>query len=216
MVTKGLGCALFLAKFMTTLGHIYRKKCKQEGYKDWEFVPHIYNNCLVNCLFTYAKEDAEEHGRLREIQSILFAVDERIMPMTKEEEMQFYLNDIKVFNKHKKHGGNSGNAITDFQNKYSYFSNWNDLFNEMSTQKITDKVLPSFKSAILNKKSIFSDASQYKVVGKKIEELRVAFMSGTFSRKIYNYLEDDDLGEFNITDRSRISYTSKNQLTISI
>ena len=66
---------------------------------------HIYNNALTNCLFTYSKEDANQHGRLREIQKMLFRFDERIIPLTKEEEMQFYLNDVKVFQKNTGAGG---------------------------------------------------------------------------------------------------------------
>jgi hypothetical protein len=52
-------------------------------------------------LFTYSKEDSDQHGRLREIQKLLFRFDDRVMPMTKEEEMQFYLSDVRAFKKDK-------------------------------------------------------------------------------------------------------------------
>lgn len=54
---------------------------------------------------------------------MLFRFDERIIPMTKEEEMQFYLNDVKVFQKDKK------GVIPEDQKEVKYELNFLRLIN---------------------------------------------------------------------------------------
>ena len=97
-----MSCSLFLAKFMSHLSQNYKIMCHNEGYNPTEFNAPIYNNALTSCLFYYSQEDSQNHGRLRELQKMLFRFDDRIIPMTREEEVQFYLNDVKIFKEIKK------------------------------------------------------------------------------------------------------------------
>jgi len=49
---------------------------------------------LTGCLFQKCKKDLQTKEKLRQIERQLFDFDERSMPMTKEEEIQLYLNCV--------------------------------------------------------------------------------------------------------------------------
>ena len=93
-----------------------------------------------------------------------------------------------------------------------YYNSWNNLFNEQHTEKIVDRILPSFKSAILNKKGIFCEKDDYEVVKNKIEQMAKLFEAGmNTSEKIRrnNSKQSKDFNEFDEADKVRIRYTSK-------
>ena len=91
--------------------------------------------------------------------------------MTKEEEMQFYLSDVKAFKKDKSSKPQTEQEINKFRSDHIYYNNWNALFDETKPERIIDRILPSFKSAIMNKKGIFPDPSHYVIVKDKIDEM---------------------------------------------
>lgn len=62
------------------------------SYRAEEFIPYIYSNALTGCLFQKCRKDVQTKEKLRHIERQLFDFDERMMPMTKEEEIQLYLN----------------------------------------------------------------------------------------------------------------------------
>ena len=84
----GMGCSLFLARFLANLAYIYDDMAKAENYKDDEFIPHVYKDALLKCLRAYSKEDSEEHGRLKELQRMLCDIDDRIGDFGSEDEEQ--------------------------------------------------------------------------------------------------------------------------------
>lgn len=198
-----MSCALFLAKFMSHLASNYFNMCKTEGHDPKEFIPHIYNNSLTNCLYYYSKEDAEQHGRLREIQKMLFRFDDRVMPMTREEEMQFYLNDVKAYKQAKADIPSKENDIENFRGEFDFYQNWDSLFNEGKTERIVERILPQFEIEILGKKGIFPDESCYGLVKEKIKELRNRFSVSHGIRR-----NDEYMNEFSEKDRGKISYES--------
>lgn len=190
---------------MSHLSSSYFTMCKNQGHDHQEFIPHIYNNALTNCLYFYSKEDAEQHGRLREIQKMLFRFDDRVMPMTREEEMQFYLSDVKAFKKANDSSlPNDDNEISEFRDDHVFYNGWGALFNENNTKRIVDNILPKFKSQILNKKGIFPDISCYKIIEKKIDDLTMRYSVNHGIKQNRNYMN-----EFTIQDRTRISYASR-------
>jgi len=57
----------------------------------------LYNSALTTSLFTYSFEDSQSFGRLSEIKDLLQKFDSRIVPLDEEEQMQFFLHDIKMY-----------------------------------------------------------------------------------------------------------------------
>jgi hypothetical protein len=187
---------------MCHLSRSYKLLCVNEGYDPADFNPPVYNNALTNCLFYYAKEDSENHARLRELQRLLFKFDDRIIPMTREEEVQFYLNDAKVFKEGKKKK-RIDQDFDEFQKDNMYFAEWSSLFSSENPQRIVGSVLPTIKNKILAQKGIFEDKSHYFVIENKINALITQFshLHGIKSNPSY-------MNEFNRSDRVKISYSS--------
>lgn len=61
------------------------------SYRSDEFIPYIYSNAVTGCLYSKCKKDSQTIEKLRQIERQLFDFDERVMPLTKEEEMNQYL-----------------------------------------------------------------------------------------------------------------------------
>jgi hypothetical protein len=131
------------------------------------------------------------------------------MPMTKEEEMQFYLSDVKAYKKNNEKKPENQEEVDNFRSDHIYYNNWNSLFDETSPERIVDRILPSFKSAIMNKKGIFPDPSHYVIVKNKIEQMVKKYSNEHgFSADDVSLLKHN-ISEFTETDRSRISFASK-------
>ncbi|CAF4082312.1 unnamed protein product [Rotaria magnacalcarata] len=91
----GMGCACFLAKFMTYLSQQYQHMCAQEMVSSNNFHPSLYGKALDICLETFAAEDAAAHGRLLEIKDLLLHVGGQ-QEIKCELLHLFYLKDIAV------------------------------------------------------------------------------------------------------------------------
>jgi hypothetical protein len=83
-----------------------------------------------------------------------------------------------------------------------YYENWKALFDETNPEQIGQRILPNYKSAILEKKGIFSDGSNYHLVSQKIDELERQY---TRSEVAF----ENEFSEMNKNDRMRINFDSK-------
>ena len=149
-----------------------------------------------------SKEDSEHHGRLVEIQNLLLKFDDRVLPLGKEIELLFYLNELKVLKKYKDNTPKEVKHLQSFRNHYMYYENWKALFDETNPEQIRKRILPNYKTAIKAKKGIFPDESNYRVVSNKIDDLdRKYSKQGTIFK--------NEFSEMNNTDRMRIHFESK-------
>ena len=123
------------------------------------FVPSIYHEVLSQALMEFSGEDADQHGRLKEVKEMLLDFDEAVVPLTQEEEKLFYRNDIEVFE--KEHAITKMDDVMDYMLNFAAFSDWKKLFSEKNTEKISKRILPKIRDSIMSKKGIFPTPECY-------------------------------------------------------
>lgn len=132
--------------------------------------------------------------------------------------MQFYLHEVQAFKK-KYEAENrvvNENEIDIFRQKLVFFDNWSRIFDGTDPEKVTVRILPIIKTAILNKKGIFPNDDCYPKVKSKIEELSNIYFIDIKMAKQQASLAMNQTQEFNETDRSRIQFESNNQNPFTI
>ena len=160
----GMGCGLFLARFMANLAFLYKDMCTTQNFGETDFVPHVYHEALLQCLKAFSREDADQHGRLKELQKMLCEIDDRVAAMDSEDEDQWDLHAAEEYKKSMSRKHSNTTELETFTEEYRYYSNWTTLFGETHPEKIEKRIMPTIKSALLNKKGIFDNDGCYKLV----------------------------------------------------
>lgn len=167
----GMGCALFLVRFQANLAYVYKDMCETKNFKDDDFVPDIYREALLTCLKAYSREDSNEHGRLKELQKLLVGIDDRVKAFDVDENESWEQNNYDQYKKTYKKQPSSTEELENFTGEYKYYSNWKTLFQETNQEKIEKRILPTLKSALMNKKGIFNGEQDYKSIGAYIDKI---------------------------------------------
>ena len=156
---------------MANLAFIYKDLCISKNFPEHDFNPQYYHDALINCLRAYSKEDSNEHGRLKELQKMLCEIDDRVPDLEVSDQEHFQQNVVISYEKkfRKKHSNTSD--LENYTEQYTYYSNWSNLFKETHPEKIEKRILPTIKSALLNKKGIFDDDTAYQLLDSYFDQI---------------------------------------------
>lgn len=143
----------------------YAKNCEDLQFSPKEFLPSAYQMSLREALIEFSGEDAEQHGRLKEIREMLLDFDTDRDLISETDNEMFYINDIDVYREDNPDDENMDN-ILEFMMAYSAFSDWKRLFTEVNVEKVHKRILPKIRDSILNKKGIFPSPKCYQELEK--------------------------------------------------
>ncbi|CAF3519848.1 unnamed protein product [Rotaria sp. Silwood1] len=92
----GMGCASFLADFVTYLCCLYQENCSKMKLDSSNFHPIAYKISLETCLQKFVDEDRDAHGRLIEMKDLLLNLGGKNEIKYESFQPYFYAKDIEV------------------------------------------------------------------------------------------------------------------------
>ncbi|CAF2529073.1 unnamed protein product [Rotaria sp. Silwood2] len=92
----GMGCACFLADFVTYLCSLYQENCTKMKLDSSNFHPSAYKISLETCLQKFVDEDRDSHGRLIEMKDLLLNLGGKNEIKYESFQPYFYAKDIEV------------------------------------------------------------------------------------------------------------------------
>lgn len=97
----GMGCACFLADFVTCLCRLYQENCSKMKLDSSNFHPNAYEASLETCLQTFVDEDRDAHGRLIEMKDHLLSLGGQKEIKHELFQPYFYAKDIAILRAQK-------------------------------------------------------------------------------------------------------------------
>ena len=92
----GMGCASFLADFVTHLCSLYQEHCSKMKLDSSNFHPNAYKISLEACLQKFVDEDRDAHGRLIEMKGLLLNLGGGNEIKYELYQSYFYAKDIEI------------------------------------------------------------------------------------------------------------------------
>jgi len=102
---------------------------------------------------------------------MLCQIDDRVGNFDQSENEQWELNNYEEFSRKFKRKPSTTDELENYTNQYKYYSNWTLLFNESNPEKIEKRILPTLKSALMNKKGIFDNEAAYEAMGNYVDKV---------------------------------------------
>lgn len=118
-----MDCALFLMQFLARLAYIYQDLCDKKDSSEEIFDPQLYKESLIKCLNLMSNEDKDKWSCLKELQSILIGIDERL-DIGWENQKMFQLNNCDVYKKKYTKSPRNLSALEEYLQEFEYFSDW--------------------------------------------------------------------------------------------
>lgn len=143
------------------------------------------------------------------MRTLLQSFDERIVPLSDEEYMQFYLQEIKVYKTTNTKRPDKEEDIIDYRRAFLLYPRWENFFSSVVADSITGDYLKLYKSHLFNSLAIFHNKECLTKAQEKLNKIYNYYLKIPDTSPVMSQDSSNELSEFTVDDRHRIRFESK-------